>query len=119
MRYMSKTSRLGCALLAVGALTVTACSSDDSSGSGGDGGKKKVDVSMVTAQKGLSFFVSMECGAKDAARELGNVDLSIQAPPDFDVASQQPMLQAAAQKNPDAMVFVPTDPKALVQFTQD
>lgn len=120
MRYMRKTSRIGCALLAIGALTVTACgSSNDSSGSGGSGGKKKVDVAMVTAQKGLSFFVSMECGAKDAARELGNVDLSIQAPPDFDVASQQPILQAAAQKNPDAMVFVPTDPKALVQFTQD
>lgn len=120
MRYMRETRRVGCAFLVIGAMTLTACGSSDSDdGSAAEGGKKKVDVSMVTAQKGSSFFVSMECGAKQAAQELGNVDLSMQAPPDFDVTSQQPMLQAAAQKNPDAMVFVPTDPKALVQFTQD
>jgi ribose transport system substrate-binding protein len=127
MRYMRTTSRIGCACLLVGALALTACGSSDSGGGsssdsgsgGGDGGKKPVKVAMVTAQKGLSFFVSMECGAKQAAQDLGGVDLSTQAPPDFDVASQQPMLQAAAQRKPDAMVFVPTDPKALVAFTQD
>jgi len=60
----------------------------------------------------------MECGARDAANEL-DVDLNWAGPPQWDLALQMPILQAAIERDPDGLVLAPTDPVALVTIVED
>jgi ribose transport system substrate-binding protein len=55
----------------------------------------------------------MECGAQAAARELG-AELNVQGPEEFSAAEQTPILNAAIQANPDAILIAPTDRTAMV-----
>jgi ribose transport system substrate-binding protein len=55
----------------------------------------------------------MECGAQTAAQELG-AELTVQGPEEFSAAEQTPILNAAIQANPDAILIAPTDRTAMV-----
>jgi ribose transport system substrate-binding protein len=109
------------------ALGLVACSSGSSGGSstavsggssapsggaasGGAAGKK---ITLVVGVKGDPFYVSMECGAKEAAAAAG-VTLSTQGPDKFDATLQNPMLDAVAASKPDALLVAPNDVKASV-----
>ena len=63
--------------------------------------------------KGDPFYVSMECGAKEAAAAAG-ATLSRQGPDKFDATLQNPMLDAIAATKPDALLVAPNDVKASV-----
>ncbi len=118
-----KTNRLiGASALAIGALALTACGSSSettpaassaaaggaSSAAAGGSGKK---ITLMVGVKGDPFYVSMECGAKEAAAKAG-ATLDVQGPDKFDATLQNPMLDAVSSAKPDALLVAPNDVKA-------
>jgi ribose transport system substrate-binding protein len=102
-------------LLALAAGTVVACGDDDEGGGGGaagDSGGESYDMTLIAGVKGDEFYITMNCGAQEAAKELG-VTLEFQGPDQFDAAQQTPIVDAVAAKSPDAILIAPTDTKAL------
>jgi ribose transport system substrate-binding protein len=76
----------------------------------GGGGK---NITLMVGVKGDPFYVSMECGAKEAADAAG-AKLTVQGPDKFDATLQNPMLDAVAASKPDALLVAPNDVKASV-----
>jgi ribose transport system substrate-binding protein len=104
-------------LLALAAVTVVACGGDDGGGGGGGsadsgGGGKNYKMTLIAGVKGDEFYITMNCGAQEKAKELG-VTLDFQGPDEFDAAQQTPIVDAVAAKSPDAILIAPTDTKAL------
>ena len=106
------------AICAALALVVAACGDDNDSSSGGSasssggGEKKNYKMTLVAGVKGDEFYITMNCGAQEKAKELG-VTLDFQGPDEFDAAQQTPIVNAVAAKKPDAMLVAPTDTKAM------
>lgn len=115
-----KTTRLiGASAVTVGVLVLAACGSSSSGTSassaaggspaaGGSGGKK---ITLMVGVKGDPFYVSMQCGAQEAATAAG-ATLDVQGPDKFDATLQNPMLDAVAAAKPDALLVAPNDVKA-------
>jgi ribose transport system substrate-binding protein len=101
-------------LLVLVSAVVVACGGDDSSSSGssGGGGGKNYKMTLVAGVKGDEFYITMNCGAQEKAKELG-VSLDFQGPDEFDPSKQIPVLDAVTAKSPDAILIAPTDTKAL------
>jgi ribose transport system substrate-binding protein len=102
-------------LLALAAGTVVACGDDDEGGGGGaagDSGGESYNMTLIAGVKGDEFYITMNCGAQEKAKELG-VTLDFQGPDQFDAAQQTPIVDAVAAKSPDAILIAPTDTKAL------
>jgi ribose transport system substrate-binding protein len=103
------------AMVASAGMVVGACGSDDESGGGGSsssGEKKAYKMTLIAGVKGDEFYITMNCGAQEAAKAAG-VDLDFQGPDQFDAALQTPIVNAVAAKKPDAVLIAPTDVKAL------
>jgi ribose transport system substrate-binding protein len=95
------------------AATVVACGEDEEGGGGGgSSGGESYDMTLIAGVKGDEFYITMNCGAQEAAKELG-VTLEFQGPDQFDAAQQTPIVDAVAAKSPDAILIAPTDTKAL------
>lgn len=115
-----KTTRLiGASTVAVAALVLSACGGSDSTATttespaaGASGGAAK-KITLMVGVKGDPFYVSMECGAKEAAAAAG-AELSVQGPDKFDATLQNPLLDAVAAAKPDALLVAPNDVKASV-----
>ena len=69
-------------------------------------------MTLIAGVKGDEFYITMNCGAQEKAKELG-VQLDFQGPQEFDAAQQTPIVNAVAAKKPDAVLIAPTDTKAL------
>ncbi|SHO64248.1 ribose transport system substrate-binding protein [Pseudoxanthobacter soli DSM 19599] len=72
-----------------------------------------VKIAALPGQVGIPFYTSMQCGAQAAAKEF-DVKLSWAGPPDWDIAQQQPFIDAALQLKPQGVILAPTDSGALV-----
>lgn len=70
-------------------------------------------MTLIQGVRGDEFYISMECGARSKAGDLG-VDLNVQGPTEFSPAQQTPVLNAAVQANPDAILIAPTDKTAMI-----
>lgn len=101
-------------LLVAAAGTVVACGDDDEGGGGGASGGEgeSYDMTLIAGVKGDEFYITMNCGAQEAAEEIG-ATLEFQGPDQFDAAQQTPIVDAVAAKSPDAILIAPTDTKAL------
>jgi ribose transport system substrate-binding protein len=100
-------------LLALAAATVVACGDDDEGGGGAaDGDGKSYKMTLIAGVKGDEFYITMNCGAQEAAKKVG-ATLEFQGPDQFDAAQQTPIVDAVAAKSPDAILIAPTDTKAL------
>lgn len=97
---------------------MAACSTDntpDDGGAGGDAGGQDgggTNIAFIQGVIGDEFYISMECGVRDAADELG-VDVSVQGPQKWDPALQQPILTSVTASDPDAILIAPNDVSAL------
>lgn len=83
--------------------------SESSEAAGSDG----ASITLMVGVKGDPFYVSMECGAREAAEAAG-ATLEVQGPDKFDATLQNPMLDAVASAKPDALLVAPNDVKASV-----
>jgi ribose transport system substrate-binding protein len=117
---MARKSWILAACLATLALVVAACGSDNNGGgtssaastSSSGGAKKNYKMTLVAGVKGDEFYITMNCGAQEKAKELG-VTLDFQGPDKFDASLQTPVVNAVAAKKPDAVLIAPTDTKAM------
>jgi ribose transport system substrate-binding protein len=90
-------------------LAATACGAGESSNEAD--GKEK--ITLILGQAGEPFYISMDCGAKQAAKDL-KVDLDTQGPTAFDATLQNPIIDTVVQKKPGAILIAPNDDKASV-----
>lgn len=89
------------------AASLSACGSDDASGSEGGG---DVAVTLITKDSINPFFVAMQDGAKKAAAENG-VDLTVAAgKEDGDEESQIQAIEAAVAQDQDGILITPNGP---------
>jgi ribose transport system substrate-binding protein len=95
------------------ALAATACGGDDQGGGGGGGGTQQYKLTLIQGVKGDQFYVTMQCGAQEAATAAG-ATLEVAAPDEFDAALQTPVVNAVVAKKPDAILVAPTDTKAMI-----
>jgi ribose transport system substrate-binding protein len=113
-----KTSKL-LSVTAASALALSLAACGGSSGGGtaanpsgkATGGSGSKNITLMVGVKGDPFYVSMQCGAQEAATAAG-AKLSVQGPDKFDATLQNPMLDAVASSKPDALLVAPNDVKA-------
>jgi ribose transport system substrate-binding protein len=107
--------RLVVSVLCIGlSLAVAACGSSSSgSGSSESSSGESVSVAYINPYTGNNFQNSFECGIREAAEKDGNVDLSVQGASEFSPEKEIPIINAMAASQPDAMILVATDSKAL------
>jgi ribose transport system substrate-binding protein len=101
------------AWLAVLALALAACGGDDNGGGGAGGGQQQYKLTLVQGVKGDQFYITMECGAREAA-QAGGATLDVAAPDQFESSLQTPVLNAVVAKKPDAILIAPTDTQAMI-----
>jgi ribose transport system substrate-binding protein len=96
------------------ALVAAACGGDDEeqSAGGGGNGKKNYAMTLIAGVKGDEFYITMNCGAQEAAKAAG-ATLNFQGPDQFAADKQTPIVNAVTAKKPDAVLVAPTDTKAL------
>lgn len=118
-------------LAAVGLGVVAGCGSSDSSTStasappaaggattaAGDAPaaptQKAYKLTLVQGVRGDQFYISMQCGADEAAKAAGST-LDVQGPAEFDASLQTPIVNSVIAKKPDAMLIAPTDSTAMI-----
>jgi ribose transport system substrate-binding protein len=75
-------------------------------------GGESYDITLIQGVAGDEFYITMECGAQEAADELG-VNLDVQGGDTFSAPVQIPILEAVIAEGPDAILIAPTDTQAL------
>jgi ribose transport system substrate-binding protein len=108
------------ALVAAAALVGTACGPEGGGGAGG-GEEEQFDIVLIQGVAGDEFYITMDCGAQEAAEELG-VNYEVQGPNEFDPTEQIPIVEAVVAQQPDAILIAPTERTALIgplQAAQD
>lgn len=80
--------------------------------------ENKLLITAVAGEVGIPYFITMEWGAKAAAKDLG-VELYWTGPPDWDVASQMNFIDGCLAMNPDGMLLVPSDNESLVAYVEN
>jgi ribose transport system substrate-binding protein len=106
------------ALAAATALVASACGDGDKAANGGE---EPLDIVLIQGVAGDEFYITMDCGARAAAEELG-VNYSVQGPNEFDPTEQIPIVEAVVAQQPDAILIAPTERTALIaplQVAQD
>jgi len=110
-RGLTRREFLGLAAAGAGATMLGGCGGGG--GSGGNQGGGNYRLTLIQGVAGDEFYISMECGAKSEAAKLG-AELDVQGPEEFDPSAQTPILNAAVQANPDAILIAPTDKTAMI-----
>jgi ribose transport system substrate-binding protein len=95
------------------ALVATACGGDEQGGGGGGDTQRQYRLTLIQGVKGDQFYVTMQCGAQEAAQAAG-ATLEVAAPDEFDASLQTPVVNAVVAKRPDAILVAPTDTKAMI-----
>ena len=95
------------------ALTLAACGGDDDGGATGGAEQQQYNLTLIQGVKGDQFYVTMECGAREAAQAAG-ATLEVAAPDEFDASLQTPVVNAVVAKKPDAILIAPTDTQAMI-----
>jgi ribose transport system substrate-binding protein len=95
------------------ALVLAACGGDDEGGGTGGGAERQYKLTLIQGVKGDQFYVTMECGAQEAAAAAG-ATLEVTAPDEFDASLQTPVVNAVVAKKPDAILVAPTDTQAMI-----
>jgi ribose transport system substrate-binding protein len=114
---MRNTIKLA-ALSATAVLALAACSSgnsdDTSSASAGSSGGTNTNknIAFVQGVAGDEFYITMECGIKEKAAELGYT-VTTQGPQKFDPTLQKPIVDSVTASKPAAMLIAPTDVTAM------
>jgi ribose transport system substrate-binding protein len=89
---------------------VSGCGGDDEGGGGTTSEKK--NLTLVQGVKGDEFYISMACGAQEAANKAG-ASLEVTGPEKWDVAQQTTVINSVAAKKPDAVLVAPVDVQAM------
>jgi ribose transport system substrate-binding protein len=106
--YVKTVLALGAALV----MSLTACGRGEDSG--GEGGGSGLDIALVSKGFQHQFWQAVKKGAEEKADELG-VTMTFDGPAsETEVDAQLQMLQAAIERQPDAIGYAALDPEACV-----
>ncbi len=98
-------------------LSLTACGRGGDSGGGGGGGGE-LDIALVSKGFQHQFWQAVKSGAEEKAEELG-VSMTFDGPAaETEVDAQLQMLQAALERQPDAIGYATLDPEACVPLLE-
>lgn len=117
---MNRRSSAKIAAVSALALGLAACGGDDggeAAGGGGGGGSETYEVAFVQGVAGDEFYITMECGIREAAEELG-VEVTVQGAQQFDPALQTPIVDSIVASQPDGLLIAPTDVTAMYRPLQ-
>jgi rhamnose transport system substrate-binding protein len=78
----------------------------------------KVKIAMVVKSLGNGFFDAAHEGAKEAAKELGNVEIIYTGPTTPNAEGQIEIINSLISQKVDAIVISANDPNALVPIAQ-
>jgi len=73
----------------------------------------KYTIAFIQGVVGDNFYITMDCGARAKAAELG-VTIETQGPARFEAPLQTPILNAVVQTKPDAIMMAPNDSQAMI-----
>src|SRR4051812_2202993 len=94
-------------------MALSACGRGEDSGSAGGGGSK-LDIALVSKGFQHQFWQAVKSGAQEQAKKLG-VTMTFDGPAsETEVDNQLQMLQAAIERQPDAIGYAALDPEACV-----
>lgn len=79
----------------------------------GGGGTESISVLMVPKIKGTDYFNACERGAKEAADELGGVDLVFDGPTEDKVDAQIQLIEGYIAQDTDVIIVSPNDPDSI------
>ncbi|TDD69652.1 BMP family ABC transporter substrate-binding protein [Jiangella aurantiaca] len=104
------------------ALVLAACGGDDdstASGDTGDGGGDRPQIALVSKGFQHQFWQAVRDGAEQAGEEF-DVEVSFEGPDsESEVAQQIDMLQAAIDRDPDALGFAALDSQAATPLMDE
>lgn len=102
------------AVSAAAVLALSACGrGEEAAGGGGEGGGE-LDIALVSKGFQHQFWQAVKTGAEEKAEELG-VSMTFDGPAsETEVDAQLQMLQAALERQPDAIGYAALDPEACV-----
>lgn len=101
--------------LAAAAITLTACTTGNSSGGSGSAAAKEVkSFALIGGVRDSPFYSAIDCGSKTEAAKL-KVQYTYSAPETFTPSAQQPILSSVVAKGPNAIAIAPTDSTAMFQ----
>ncbi len=72
-----------------------------------------ITVVMIPKIKGIDYFNACEKGAREAAKELGNVKLVYEGPTEASVERQVELIEAWIPRKPDVIAVACNDPSAI------
>ncbi len=102
------------AVSAAAVLTLSACGRGEEAAGGGGGGGGELDIALVSKGFQHQFWQAVKSGAEEKAEELG-VTMTFDGPAsETEVDAQLQMLQAALERQPDAIGYAALDPEACV-----
>lgn len=95
-------------------LALAACSSGapSSDAPGSAAGNDNKNIAFVQGVAGDEFYITMECGIKAKAAELGYT-VTTQGPQKFDPTLQKPIVDSVTASKPAALLIAPTDVEAM------
>ena len=104
-------------LFFTGAALLAGCSPHGAAPSGGASsvasGGKRVSVYLLPKKKGIAYFTSCADGAQQAAKELGDVDLTYDGPTDGAPEKAASLIETWTLKGADVIAVSPNDPNVL------
>jgi len=110
MMFHSKRATALAALVLSGAMTLTACGSDD--GGGGGGGDGKSTVTFLPKNLGNPYFDVTARGGEDAVKDFGGTFDQV-GPQEASPDAQVQYINTAAQQGVNALVISANDPTAI------
>ncbi len=102
-------------ILAAALLLLVACGKKQtpSAGTSTTNTGAKLVVAVMPKLKGIDYFNAVERGAKEAAQEIGNIDLTYDGPTEGKVDQQIPFIESWTLQKVDVIAVACNDPDAI------
>ena len=85
----------------------------------GDSAEKEITICLLPKIKGISYFSSCANGAREAAEELGNINLIYDGPTDGDARKQAEMIESWTVDGVDVICVSPNAPDVIASSLKD
>ena len=85
----------------------------------GSAGEKEITVCLLPKIKGIAYFSSCANGAREAAKELGNINLIYDGPTDGDARKQAEMIESWTVDGVDVICVSPNAPDVIAPALKD
>jgi ribose transport system substrate-binding protein len=100
-------------LMATASMAITSCAATPSSAGGTPSAEEVLKITFVSGNLPNPFYHSLYAGAAKKAKELGNIELTMQGAADFEASAQTRVLDAVLTTQPHAVIVAPVSETAV------